>query len=194
MDEIGAEILAELGQDVLYTPPGDASVPVSVRAVVRDRGARARVGRRIVLTSDVVAAVSDGLSFARNGTLTVGDTVYRIDEKQVGAPGLTELGLSRLTGGRIERHDGISDDIIAEFGKPIVIAGATVMAHIVRSASVLEQDRDGMFVEVIRTVATVRVADAPNIRPRDEVVIGGRVYTIRSTDRDGFGLVSLILD
>lgn len=191
MDEIGAEILDEFGADAVYTTT--AGTTLTVRAVLRDRGARARIGRGIVLISDATAAVSDTLSWQRNATLALDGVVYRIDSIQVGAPGLTELGLTKLSGTKLESA-GISDDVIQEFGRPITFNGQQILAHIVRTGVERKMNERGAIVETIHTVATVRVADAPGVKPRDQVVIGGRVYTIRSCDRDGFGLVALTLD
>ncbi|MDR5654875.1 head-tail joining protein [Ruixingdingia sedimenti] len=191
MDEIGAEILDEFGEDAVYTTTSGTTS--TVRAVLRDRGARARIGRGIVLTSDATAAVSDALSWQRNATLTVGGSTYRIDAIQVGAPGLTELGLVKLSGPKVETA-GISDDVISEFGRPISFNGQTIQAHIVRTGVERKMNDRGVIVETVHTVATVRIADAPDVKPRDQVTIGGRVYSIRSCDRDGFGLVALTLD
>jgi len=191
MDEIGNEILAEFGQDVVYTTT--SGTVSTVRAVIRDRGARARIGRGIVLTSDATAAVSDTQNWERSATLTIDGTVYRIDGIQVGAPGLTELGLVKLSGVKLE-STSISDDIISEFGRPIILTGTTVQAHIVRTGVERSMNDRGLIVETIRTVATVRVSDALDVKPKDSITIGGRVYKIRSCDRDGFGLVALTLD
>jgi hypothetical protein len=191
MDEIGNEILEEFGQDAVYTTT--SGTISTVRAVLRDRGARARIGRGIVLTSDATAAVSDTQSWERSATIAVGGSVYRIDGIQVGAPGLTELGLVKLSGVKVETA-GISDDVIAEFGRPVVLNGQTVQAHIVRTGVERKMNDRGAIVETVHTIATVRVSDAPGVKPRDQVAIGGRVYSIRSVDRDGFGLVALTLD
>lgn len=201
MKTIGQEILEDLGEDAIYMAPFDGAEPVAVRAIVRDRGAKARVGRGLVLTSDAVATVTDHLSFARGGKILISGAEYRIDGKQVGAPGLMELELVRLDGEKVERRDGFDVDVIEEFGEPITINGAVVLAHIVRTGVEREIRQGGNrgavpgpVVETIRTIATVRMSDVPGIRPKDEVVIAGRVHAVRSTDRDGYGLISLTLD
>lgn len=191
MDELGAEILDEFGQDAVYTTT--SGTVSTVRAAIRDRGARARIGRGIVLTSDAVAAVSDAQAWERNATLALGGTVYRIDSIQVGSPGLTELSLSKVSGTKVETA-GISEDVIAEFGRPIVFGGQTIFAHMVRTGVVRKLNDRGAIVETIHTIATVRVSDAPGVAPGETLTIGGRVYSIRSCDRDGFGLVALTLD
>lgn len=191
MDEIGAEVLAEFGRDAVYTTTSGIASPVL--AAIRDRGARARVGRGIVLTSDAVAIVSDAQSWERNATLEQDGTVYRIDSSQVGAPGVTELSLTKLSGAKLE-SEGAADDIIAEFGKPISFNGQTILAHIVRTGVERKMNDRGALVETIHTVVTVRVSDAPDVKKGDQVVIGGRVYKVRAPDRDGFGLVALTLD
>lgn len=191
MNDIGAEVLKEFGRSAVYTTTSGATS--TVRAVIRDRGARSRVGRGIVLTSDAVATVSDGQSWERNATFEQDGSVYRIDGIQVGAPGLTELSLTKLSGAKLESA-GVADDVIKEFGRPVVLNGQTILGHIVRTGVERKMNDKCAIVETIHTVVTVRVADAPGVKKGDQIIIGGRVYTVRAPDRDGFGLVALTLD
>lgn len=190
MESIGLEILDEFARPAVYTT--NAGVVSNVRAAIRDRGTRARVGRAIVLTSDAVATVSDAQSWERGATLEQGGSVYRIDGIQVGAPGLMELSLVRVSGAKLE-SDGIAQDVLDEFGRTINWNGNAIRAHVVRTG-VVREIRNGVYVETVKTMVSVAVADVPGIAAKDQVVMGGRVYSVRAHDRDGFGLITLTLD
>lgn len=193
MDFIGTELLNELGREATYTAPD--GVPVPVKVILRDRGTKSRVGRGIVLTSDVVAAVSDALPWQRNGVIEMESTRYRIDDKQPGAPGLLELGMTRIDGAMHEsRETGLQDAVISEFGRLILINGEPVIAHVVRTGVHRKMNDRGMIVETIKTNATFKVEDFPDFRPTDSVSIDGRIHKIQSYDRNGFGLITVVLD
>lgn len=189
--EIGEAILDEEGEPVIYD---DGSGPITIQAKVRDRGARERVGRGKVLTSDAVATVSDTVSIARSATLTTqAGSVYRVEGWQLGVPGTRELTLTKLSGDRFEA-DGIADDMIDEFGEPIAWNGQTIMAHIVRTAEDHKIGRDGSVIQTTRVEITARTADVPGLKPRDEIEVDGRARIVRDPDHDGYGLITFVAD
>jgi hypothetical protein len=189
--ELGEEMLDAFGEPVSYD---DGSGPVTIQAKVRDRGARERIGRGKVMTSDAVATVSDQISVTRSATLTTqGGSVYRVESRQIGVPGTRELTLTKLSGDRFEAA-GIADDMIDEFGEPVLWNGDTIMAHIVRTAEEHKIGRDGSVVQTTRVELTVRTADAPGLKPRDEITFDGRTRIIRDPDHDGYGLIRFVAD
>jgi hypothetical protein len=191
---IGSEILEELGKPAQYERP--SSGVSTITAIIRDRGARSRVGRGVVLTSDAVATVSDSVVFERNATLTFEGTVYRVESKEQGSPGSNVWSLSRLSGDRIESTDSFfGDDIVDAFGDDVIVYNSqSIPAHVVRTATRTEMKKSGAIVNVVKTVATIRISDAPDIKPKDQIELDGRTYTVRETNRTGFGLVDLELD
>lgn len=188
---VGRELLEELGEPAVLTN-GEGNVS-TISVIVRDRGTRSRIGRGVVLTSDASAIVSDETPIMRGATIEFEGTVFRVDGRQLGAPGTLELSLSRQTGERVETR-GVGDDIIEELGVPVSYKGNEILAHVMRTGVETEINKNGILVETVRTVLTARVADVDGIRPKDEITLDGRVYRVRVADRTGFGTIRITLD
>ena len=188
-------VLATLGRDVRYTAPGAPTI--TIRAVLREKSATLSAPRAAgrIASYDASATVSSNLAVSVGGTIEADGAVYRVDHRQVSrTPGLTDLGLVRLSGPATE-HDpsGFASAVLGALGETVLIDGLPVLAHVERAGVFLEAG-DGREIESVRTVVSVSSGVAEAALVGSEVVVEGETLRVREIAPGGHGLTRLILE
>lgn len=187
-------ILRVKGRQAVYRPTPDAD-GVPVRAIISEGAAEIRAGRSQLVGYQAEATVPSSLAPNRYGTLQVDSTVYEIVEILRGStPGLTDLGLQRLSGPQlsIDRF-GAGRAILLGLGRAITLDGRQVRAQ-VSQRGVAEETMHGQMVEVVRTVVSIADADAEGVAPGAPAIVDGDTYHVRALLPNGRGLTLVVLE
>ncbi len=189
--DVADHFLQALGRPATYTSPGGS--PVSIRVIVQDTDKEIRSGRTTdLIAAQATASVSASISPRRGGLIEVGGTQYEIHGLVTSAaPGLTDLALIRLSGSGVETFD-VSEAVLQSMGEPVVIDGVNIVAQVNRSGLLLEEDKYGNAIEVIRNVLGVALADAVAIDEGSIVELDGRDRIVLRVLRDGTGMTRVI--
>lgn len=187
----GAQVLQSLGSPAVNTAPGGSAVPC--RAIVNDADKEIRLTRTTDLaSSDATASVAASLSPRRGGRLTCAGSEYEITGLvRSSTPGLIDLGLVRISGAGIDTYD-VGPAVLAAMGEEIIIDGREIRAAVNRSGLLVEEDKWGNKIEMIRNVLGVRLVDAAGISPGSIATFDGRDHLVLRILRDGTGMVRIV--
>lgn len=188
-------ILAALGRSATLARTGEPDR--AVRIVLRDGDQSVKMARGRLVGSEVTGAVSATDGVLRGDRLGVSGAVYEVEEAEDSyTPGLVDLRLRRRSGAAVvSAIPGYAAGILSALGQPITLPGTvTVRAQITRGAEHLTSDQWGAQVSVVRTVAAIAEADAVGLLRGEAVVLSGQTLRVADMQRDGRGLVRLVLE
>lgn len=174
-----------MSRPATYTPP-NGGAPVSCRVVLNDTpGETRREAGEEFMFDGAEAAVWDQVGVDYEGIFLVEGSEFIVRAIHPSrAPGLKDIGLTRISGPGIELFD-LSEQIMAGSTKEYVILdGRKIEAIVARRADTLEQDDEGYEVVVQRNRVAIRSSDLQGDGVRSVIELGGqrlRVIAVRPT-------------
>lgn len=190
---VRAILYSPMSRAATYTPPeGGKGVPC--RVVLNDTpGETRREAGEEFMFDGAEAVVSDKIPVDYEGIFEVDGSEFTVRAIHPSrAPGLNEIGLTRISGPGIELFDLSSQIISGAIVETVILDGRSIEAVVARRADTLEVDDEGYEVVVQRNRVAIRRTDLQGDGVRSMIELDGESLRVTAVRRTSAGILTLI--